>query len=358
VAVACSAAFSLSLPVGADAAPASPAYLVGVTCIGSAFCVAVGSTHKSGFVAQYKGGAWSRVASPTVSGGVLRGVSCTSTTNCMAVGLRGPADKTATLAEHWDGHTWKVVPSPSPVGTSKLMSVSCVSPTFCAAAGSSFDEKTTKGPTLVEHWNGTAWKIVPSPSFREAKSFETWLEGVSCANAKMCVAAGTTVAMQGSTDATFVIRWNGTAWVKASQQRIAGDLNWLHAVSCPAANACMAVGETNSDRPAVPLMDRWNGSTWHLTGGHRHGYQSGRGFAAVSCATTTSCLAVGARDYEDPYAERWDGSTWKPTGSPGTQPLGGLVGVDCVVPRDCYAVGGNVVLRQRHGTWTTVAAFS
>jgi hypothetical protein len=50
------------------------------------------------------------VATPalTNSGASLNGVSCTSTSSCMAVGNEG------TLAEAWNGTAWSVVKTPRP----------------------------------------------------------------------------------------------------------------------------------------------------------------------------------------------------------------------------------------------------
>ena len=65
----------------------------------------------------------------------LRSVSCTSWTSCVAVGDFDfwPTDKT--LVESWDGVAWKVVPSPSPGRGNSLAGVSCTSSTNCVAVG-------------------------------------------------------------------------------------------------------------------------------------------------------------------------------------------------------------------------------
>src|SRR5262249_51538644 len=67
---------------------------------------------------------------------------------------------------HWDGSQWQVVPSPDPrpggQGDSELSGVAAISPTDIWAVG-------TVGAfgnlqTLSEHWDGTGWSIIPSPS--------------------------------------------------------------------------------------------------------------------------------------------------------------------------------------------------
>ena len=56
-------------------------------------------------------------------------------------------------------HTWRVVPSPSPGGSSQLIAVAAISANDVRAVGS-----TNASKTLIEQWNGTNWSIVPSPN--------------------------------------------------------------------------------------------------------------------------------------------------------------------------------------------------
>jgi hypothetical protein len=62
-----------------------------------------------------------------------------------------------TLVEHWNGKAWKVQTSPSPSTIdNKLNGVAALSPTDAWAAGSYNNGTTDRA--LVERWNGTAWK--------------------------------------------------------------------------------------------------------------------------------------------------------------------------------------------------------
>jgi hypothetical protein len=108
-----------------------------------------------------------------------------SATDCTAVGESG----VSTLVEHWNGKTWSIIhsPSPSSVGDG-LNGVSCGSATDCTAVGFTERETTTNTLyiTLVEHWNGRKWSVIPSsnPSGGGA------LSGVSCVSATHCAAVG------------------------------------------------------------------------------------------------------------------------------------------------------------------------
>ena len=92
--------------------------------------------------------------------GLLSGVAATSPSNAWAVGSNG-SDKTLIL--HWNGTTWKQVPSPSRGAGASLgvAATSATTPGRWAAPPA-----TEPGETLILHWNGAEWKQVPSRSSR------------------------------------------------------------------------------------------------------------------------------------------------------------------------------------------------
>ena len=75
-----------------------------------------------------------------------------------------------TLIEHWDGASWKIVPSPnigphSVYQSNQLYGITAVSADDVWAFGSFFAANGSgQQSTLVLHWDGTSWKIVPSPN--------------------------------------------------------------------------------------------------------------------------------------------------------------------------------------------------
>jgi len=76
----------------------------------------------------------------------------------------GTTDVTDTLVEHWDGKSWSVVPSPNVAGNgvhSFLTGVYASRPSNVWAVGASFSFSSPS--TLIEHWDGSEWKIVSSP---------------------------------------------------------------------------------------------------------------------------------------------------------------------------------------------------
>ena len=77
-----------------------------------------------------------------------------------------PSAEYAPLVEHWNGSTWSVVASPV-TGTSDFVAgIAAVSASDIWAVGYYRTSLDPYGPyfTLIEHWNGSAWSIVTSPS--------------------------------------------------------------------------------------------------------------------------------------------------------------------------------------------------
>lgn len=68
-----------------------------------------------------------------------------------------------TLAERWNGISWRVQPTLNPPGGENifLTSVACSKSSACTAFGLDFSGS---GPfTLAERWNGRTWRIQPTP---------------------------------------------------------------------------------------------------------------------------------------------------------------------------------------------------
>lgn len=88
--------------------------------------------------------------------------------------------------------SWTIVPSPNPPASlATLASVSCLTSTSCFAVGDAFAHGSDR--PLVEHWDGAAWSVVPTPALSVIGS----LGAVSCASAGFCVAVGDTFASSG-----------------------------------------------------------------------------------------------------------------------------------------------------------------
>ena len=120
----------------------------------------------------------------------FNGVSCAAPDACETVGgyITGTS-QFATLAEAWDGTGWAIQPTPSPAPANgpSLKAVWCASPASCTAVGviGAFGA----GLTLAEAWDGRSWRVQSTPSPGRASGGGT-LSGVSCGTSLTCTAVG------------------------------------------------------------------------------------------------------------------------------------------------------------------------
>jgi len=124
-------------------------------------------TNYQTLIEKWSGSAWSQVGSPNSSStqdNFLGGVSCVSTSFCIAAGGYKNGTNLQTLTERWSGSSWSLVSSPNTSSTqlNALDGVSCVSSSFCMAAGNYSNGSNDQ--TLIEKWNGSSWKLVTSPT--------------------------------------------------------------------------------------------------------------------------------------------------------------------------------------------------
>jgi hypothetical protein len=114
---------------------------------------------------------------PGTGNDALDGVAVLSACNAWGVGFYASGSTLNALIEHWNGHAWKVVPSPDPGTINILSSVRGISPSNLWAVGSYSDG--TMGKSLILHWNGHAWRRVPSPNPGSAGTDLNGVGGVS-----------------------------------------------------------------------------------------------------------------------------------------------------------------------------------
>src|SRR5580658_1615864 len=272
----------------------------------------------------------------------LYGVSCTSLTQCMAVGRRavGTAGNFRPLAESWDGGKWRVVPMPGPARLvrTQLSAVSCKSGNECIAVG--YHYGAAGGPTsdLAEEWNGAGWRIIQS-SNPVSNASSGFLSGVSCKNSPGCIAVGGYAGQSGDGHALAQV-WTGLRWTLQPVPVPAGAReSELNDISCGARH-CMAVGTyKDASGRILTLADRWNGSEWSLLL-PANADQPVSALSSVSCNLTTLCLAVGFSygTQDVPIAELWADGRWRMV--PGGRVAdAALTGISCPGRAWCIAVG-------------------
>jgi hypothetical protein len=166
----------------------------------------------------------------------------------------------------------------------------------------------------------------PRPSATGYVKRADFLTGVACLPTGTCVAVGWYYYGTAGPSLTLAARWNGRAWL-AQPTPSRGHDSRLGGLSCASATSCIAVGA-----PA----EAWAGTRWAVI-------PPAGPVSSVSCPAPGSCQAAGPPPFgTHPVAARWDGRTWQaelaPTPAPPPQDLT-LTSVSCTSARFCMAVG-------------------
>jgi len=306
--------------------PGTTGYLNGVAAISATDSWAVGSSITSGvgqtLVEQWNGTSWNVVPSPNSSSTVngLTAVSAHSATDIWAVGEAG-STSVVPLIEHWNGTEWSIVSSPSVNSqTTILAAVMAISQTNAWIVGWYDDPSTGLGTTLIEHWNGKAWKIVQSANVTGNNSY---LEGVTALSATDIIAVGydNNPVNPDVTNQTLVEQWNGTAWNIVKSPSPGTDVNYLAGATGRAKTGqawVVGYAEGGNDNGPQTLIEQWSGTSWTVMNSPNPG-SIDNWLESVSAASTNNIWAVGydtSYGVEPTLIEHWNGTTWKAVSSP------------------------------------------
>jgi hypothetical protein len=173
----------------------------------------------------------------------LFGASADATNDAWAVGFDG-SDDIKTSARHWDGTSWKLVATPNVgEGTNKLNGVLALAPNDVWAVGFSTPlapPRSAATVTLIEHFDGTSWAVVPSPNVGPNNANQSnRLLGLTANSANDIWAFGSYFPADGSGhQMTLLLHWDGTSWAVASSPSptkggFPCDLLWAGVVSSP-----------------------------------------------------------------------------------------------------------------------------
>lgn len=302
-------------PVGAGAI-----FLNGVAAVSANDIWAVGGyqnpVNYQTLIEHWDGTKWSIVASPNpgTSNDNLLGVSAVSANNIWAVGdYTDPGFPQQTLIEHWNGTKWKVVPSQNAGMSSNVLNgVAAISANNIWAVGSDGN-----GETLTEHWNGSLWSIVPSVNNGTGATLNavTQVPGTSKLWAVGISTGGSILAQ------TLIERWNGTKWSISLSQNPSSSTNDLKGVAAASAKDVWAVGiyAVTVNGPDLTLIEHWNGTKWSVVPGANPGMNSDS-LSGVAAVSANNVWAVG--QYVDSsnnlktLIEHWDGIKWSVVSSP------------------------------------------
>jgi hypothetical protein len=230
----------------------------------------------------------------------LTAVKVFAWTNVWAVGSSYELNDN-TLAEHFDGNTWKVVQTPhgSWLGPAVLRAIDGINGHDLWVVGNrtapdtSSDTNTVTRP-LTEHWNGTTWSYVASPvSLPHQNDRLTGIAAISVGNAW---AVGYTESLDGTVVDPLLRHWNGTAWQSVTPPDPVPGQTKFDAVSATSASNVWAVGSAGTHG----LISHWNGQHWSST------LLGTNELLAVDARTGTDAWAVGPHS----TTLRWNGHNW------------------------------------------------
>ena len=194
----------------------------------------------------------------------LNGISCPSFTDCVLVGAlqRGGNGKLSAYAARWNGASLSrlTVPVPAGIASPTLAAVSCSSTAACAVTGLNFSTSNgSTGQTFIDVLRGGKWSLTKVASPKGTTS--SVLLALSCLSATWCIAAGST------SDKVAALIYNGKSWsaqhLPAPAKGYADDFG---GISCVTEKSCVALGDIGpvKEDELDPLGALWNGKAWTL----------------------------------------------------------------------------------------------
>lgn len=344
---------------------------------------------------------WRRLTIPGTSS-TLTSVTSTSTDNVWAVGASGPGvvtPDTHTLIEHWDGTTWRLVPSPDAETGAKaintLNGIAAISASDAWAVGIASVDQNAPTSALIEHWDGKQWSIVKvslPEQFQGAQTAlrlnavtalapdDAWavggynltqqdpptslllhwdgskwnmvqglpgveLKGINALNSRSIWAVGIQKGAKGSTGHAIVLYWDGTHWQVHQEGPSVADFTSFSSVSASSADDVWAVGTSG---PTVTkenmFIGHWNGKMWsYMVSPALPGDVSeGKAIVARSAQDVWSIgveFGVQGGPYE-PSLKHWNGTTWTRV-DVSSQILSADLNGIAVTSKAIWIVGGN-----------------
>jgi hypothetical protein len=287
------------------------------------------------------GGDWQVISSPNGTKQVneLHGVSAVSDSDVWAVGVSYDTERTlsTSLIEHWNGTQWTVIPSPNPSSTLNVLNaVAAVSANDVWAVGIA---PTGSNQILISHWNGSVWSVVPNPPSSMPLNNLAALAVIS-ANDVWAVGTG----LIGDEDATATLHWNGTAWSVIPSPNVGPEVdNTLAGVTAVASNDVWAVGTQQPTSLTDPhtLILHWNGAAWTIVPSPNDGGSTvDNHLLAAAAVASNDVWATGFSGFGT-LTEHWDGASWTVVPTPtiaGSEPLF-LPSVVALASNDVWTVG-------------------
>ncbi len=248
-----------------------------------------------------------RTPAPGRGANALTGVAAIAADDAWAVGSYMDGTVQHTLIEHWNGTRWRTVPSPDgDLAINFLSGVTALSPTNVWAVGSTRNTGQHVGSTLIEHWDGTRWTVSDAPDGGD-------MFAVAARSGTNVWAVGSDFGNPGSE------HWNGAQWAFVPTPNLdAIGGSWFEAVAPVSRSHAWAAGVFYGNDVTSPLFEHWNGTRWSLRRGSDVGEGGVLGMAARSSSEIWAVGFTGDPFFlpRDPLVEQWDGNAWSQVSTP------------------------------------------
>jgi len=243
---------------------------------------------------------------------------------------RGGGSFSNTLTRHWDGHNWNLVASPNAPDESFLTAVAGLSAADVWAVGYWGSGDSSNDSELIEHWDGTQWRIVLQG---DANVLPVQLRGVAAVSTTDVWAVGVDSASANSR--SHIVHWDGHTWTRVPSPAV-GTADDLRAVSATAADDVWAAGYTYSQ----PLLLHWDGTTWSSVAAPVLAGAEISGIWAGARDNAWAVGSIGSLTDRQTLLLHWDGSSWTRVAGPnGDLAFSALTSVAGQGANDVWAAG-------------------
>jgi hypothetical protein len=262
-------------------------------------------------------------------GGFFSGVSCPTTSECVAVGAGGSSDTLGLVELSTDGGN-AFTDEPVPVGTPPLTAVTCIDATHCMAVGGS--------TVLVSTDGGMTW----TSEFAEQN-----LIAITCLSDTACIAGSAKQSLQGPWFGSPVFSSDGgVIWQEFLGIPASFGFPPLYSIGCTT-DVCVGVG------PEVlgftPVTSNEAGNPWQGFG--VPGGIFGEANSVACLPSTTTCIIVGdnGQGHILPTAPALafitsdDAGTWANISSSFPAGTASMDDIACPTSTTCYAFGGPIL---------------
>lgn len=304
-----------------------------------------GTDYDQTLAEHWNGTQWKVVPMPAPSQpiAILAGAAATGPKDVWAVGYEQAVGQSyRTLIEHWDGNAWTIVDDGTNQGW--LTSVAALSSADVWAAGST----DYIGSALVEHWDGKSW----TPTLLANGVF---LRGLAAISHDDIWVVGQR-SRNGDGDHTYAAHFDGTNWTRYHTPNPLKlhsiDQNWLTSVTAFASNDVWAVGVTRDPDYGIPdrtLSEHWDGNAWRVVHTPKLRKTGSDLWSVASLSPDLWAVgSVGSDPNFSPLSEMWSGMSWNRVRTPSSGSLLGLGSMPAT--SELWAVGNRVKQNLYTGT--------